>query len=284
MLRRIVVAALLLGPGGSQLHAQETVFTVTTESANVYGYPSTGGIVIGTVPRGTTFEVMRNLGSWVRIPWPDAPDGVGYLHVSWGTISPSGNADGTGIGPAAAVRLPPESTRSTTGRSGAQQRVSTASPAAVLLPSHVVGVGARMGSNTLGFGATGRAWSRRRFGVQVEISRSTHTSGVVPEHPTTMQVASSVIYSMSSFVTDTMWVRPYLGSGAGIYRSTRNPLTPGVSNASDSSVGYQAFGGAEFTWANLPQFALSADVRQQWAPAPFGGGIGCSLSLHWYVK
>jgi hypothetical protein len=61
-----------------------------------------------------------------------------------------------------------------------------------------------------------------------------------------------------------------------------------VSNAVDKGLGYQAFGGAEFTFANLPQLALSADLRHEWAPSPFAGfetgGLGLALSAHWYVK
>jgi hypothetical protein len=36
------------------------------------------------VARGRTLLVTRQLGSWVKVSWPEAEDGAGYLHVSWG--------------------------------------------------------------------------------------------------------------------------------------------------------------------------------------------------------
>src|SRR5437867_11203948 len=64
------------------LFAQTPVFTVQAASADVYKAPSTGSVVIGHAPRGTTLPVTRELGSWVKVSWPRAEDGVGYVHVS----------------------------------------------------------------------------------------------------------------------------------------------------------------------------------------------------------
>jgi hypothetical protein len=72
-----------------------------------------------------------------------------------------------------------------------------------------------------------------------------------------------------------------------LYRSTLRNTFDGAVTV-DSSVGSHVFGGAEFTWANVPQFTVSADVRQRWAPPTFTGfelgGRGVSLSAHWYLK
>src|SRR5262249_23057700 len=76
----------------SWVHGQTTQFTVTAESADIHMTPSTGSIVIGHASRGTVFDVTRELGSWVRIPWPSGPEGSGYVHVSWGTIAHGGTA------------------------------------------------------------------------------------------------------------------------------------------------------------------------------------------------
>ncbi len=42
------------------------------------------------------------------------------------------------------------------------------------------------------------------------------------------------------------------------------------------------------TFAAVPQLALSADLGYHWAGAPFAGielgGLGASLSGHWYVR
>src|SRR5262245_52562078 len=68
------------------LHAQAPVFTVQAVSADVYKAPSTGSPIIGHVPRGTALPVTRELGSWVKVSWPRGEDGVGYVHVSMGTL------------------------------------------------------------------------------------------------------------------------------------------------------------------------------------------------------
>jgi len=56
----------------------------------------------------------------------------------------------------------------------------------------------------------------------------------------------------------------------------------------ESVVGFRGFGGAEVTIPNLPRFAVSADVGYHWTEQPFAGfelgGLGFSISGHWYVK
>ena len=82
-------------------------------------------------------------------------------------------------------------------------------------------------------------------------------------------------------------MRPYVGGGMSIFRSSL-VSTSGASMVDDTTRGYQAFGGAEFTFATLPQVAVSADLRQTWADTPFSGfdsgGLGLALAAHWYVK
>ena len=55
----------------------------------------------------------------------------------------------------------------------------------------------------------------------------------------------------------------------------------------DNSLGFQAFGGSEFTFASMPRFAVSADLGYNRFPTPFAGvsfgGLGVSFSGHWYV-
>ena len=254
--------------------AQTTLFTITTASADVHRGPSTGSAVIGQAPRGRTFEVMRNLGSWVRVEWPDERDGVAYLHVTWGTMS-GGDPDGIDAAAADDSTLPDTDTAQ-----GSQTPVVT-------VPSHVIGLGGRTGSPALGFAITGRAWTHGRYGIQIEAGKSTHASAAAPGRLSTLQVSPSLIYSLPNLVTNYFWLRPYVGGGASVYRSTLGP-TPGAPAAVNQSLGYQAFGGAELTWAGLLQFALSADLRQQWAPTTFSGfesgGFGVSLSAHWYIK
>jgi len=158
----------------------------------------------------------------------------------------------------------------------------------ISLPSHVIGLGGRMGTRAIGIGATARAWARGPLGVQIEAGQSTYTSAVAPdEQLRSMQLAPSLMYSPPNLVTYAIWARPYIGAGITLYRSTLRS-TLGGPVAVDNSFGSQVFGGAELTWANLPQFALSADFREQWALPTFTGfelgGRGVSLSAHWYLK
>ena len=88
MVRRIAAVVLALTLNPALVRAQDTVLTVTVPSADVYKGPSTVTPVIGHVSRGTVLPVSRNLGSWVKIAWPDAPDGVGYVHVTMGRLGP----------------------------------------------------------------------------------------------------------------------------------------------------------------------------------------------------
>jgi hypothetical protein len=59
-------------------------------------------------------------------------------------------------------------------------------------------------------------------------------------------------------------------------------------SVSDDRLGFQAFGGGEMTIAGLQKFALSADVNYRWSRAPIAGidlgGVGVSVSGHWYIR
>ena len=89
MIRHFAAIALVLCVTQVPLYAQaqDAHFTVTNTTANVHKSPSTGAPVIGKATSGEVFTVTRELGSWVKISWPAAEDGVGYLHVSWGRLS-----------------------------------------------------------------------------------------------------------------------------------------------------------------------------------------------------
>lgn len=275
-----VVVALIIS--GSPVHAQDTRFVVTTTSAEVHKAPSTASAVIGKAPRGQTFEVIRELGSWVSVSWPEADGGVGYLHMTWGTIS-----HGAAVQAAGAARTESESS-ATSVQVGQVPSARTVSQPAPSLPSHLIGLGARIGAGSTGFAATGRAWTHGPLGMQIEAGQSTFTSAVGSQQLRSLQLAPSVVYSPPrDVVTNAIWVRPYVGAGVNLYRSTLKGVL-GVPDQVQTGLGSQVFGGAEFTSANLPQLALSADLRQQWAPAPFTGfelgGIGFSISAHWYVR
>ena len=315
--RYAAAIAVLVVMGTSPAYAQDTHFVVMTTSADIHKAPSTGSAVIGKAARGKTFEVRRELGSWVSVSWPDAEDGVAYLHVAWGRLShgaavqttavqsgavqagggqaplsPATGAAQSAARPLSAAVPATESEPFARDVQSAQPpRTSTLSPSGLRLPSHVVGFGGRIGMREMGFAATGRAWTHGPLGLQIEAGQSTYTPGAVTGQLRSMQLAPSVIFSLPDLVTNALWVRPYAGGGINLHRATLRSAFGGA-NEVEQVIGSHIIGGAEFTSANVPQFAVSADLRQQWAPTIFSdtftdfdlGGFGVAFSAHWYVK
>jgi hypothetical protein len=298
MIRRAAVVAVFVCLSQSWLYAQGPTMTVNAASADVYKSPSTGSPVIGRAPRGAVLQVTRELGSWVKVPWPDAQDGVGYIHVSAGLIARGSTpaayraAGGTSIRPApesaasAATSVQAQVERTAAGIQPAPMRPVFVTPA-----THVVGLGGRIGgpSSKLGFGAGARAWRRNRLGLQLEVSRYALISSATPGRLTSIEFEPSFLYSLPDRVGDYLWLRPYVGSGVSLRRQTFNPGTRGTGvSTSDRGLGLKAFGGAEMTFASVPQFALSADVGYKHLRTPVAGfdlgGLGVSVSGHWYVK
>jgi hypothetical protein len=281
-----VAVAVCLIP--AWLSAQSTTFTVTTASADVHKGPSTGSVVVGHAPRGAVLKVTRELGSWVKVWWPDTQDSAGYVHVTWGSIA----------------RNVPESKRPAEIRSGAPARAAADSPGAVeprpveqpaimrevyVTPAtHGLGLGGLMGGSPLGFGASVRAWRPDRLGVQLDVSRGAVSGAGTLERVTSIQFEPSLLYSLPDRVTDNVWLRPYIGSGATLRHHSVSNGTPGVDSVSGNGFGLQAFGGTELTFAGAPQFAVSADLSYHWFKTPVAGfdlgGLGVSVLGHWYVR
>ena len=283
-----VAVVMLLSP--AWLLAERTTMTITTESANVHKAPSTGSAIIGRAARGAVLTVTRELGSWVKVSWPAAPDGAGYVHVSWGSMAHGALPDAKRAAAIAPARAPePALSAATAAPADNARTVDQPAPMRAVYVSpatHGVGVGARMAASPIGFGITARGWRRNRLGMQLDASRYASTS-LTTARVTAIQIAPSLLYSLPDRVTDYLWLRPYVGSGAMLHRSS-NTATPGGVPVSASGFGLQAFGGGEVTFAGAPQFALSADLGYRWyrtAPAAFdGGGLGVSVLGHWYVK
>ncbi len=297
MIRLAAAVAIAVCVSPAWLNAQTTVLTVNTASADIYKSPSTGSPIVGHTPRGTVLAVTRELGSWVKVSWP-GPQDVGYVHVSMGSLGRGVSTDADPVASPAA-RPAPE-TVSLTPAAIRVERPAPYDPPAPMRPvfvtpaTHLIGLGGRVGStrmggSTLGFGATARAWSRDKFGMQIDMSRSTLTSVEAAGRVTSLQFEPSVLYRLPDHVADYLWVRPYLGSGINLRRQTLSHATPGAgSSVSENKFGLQAFGGGELTFAGVPKFALSVDLGYHWVRTSFAGvdlgGPGVSVSGHWYVK
>jgi hypothetical protein len=246
----------------------------------------------------------------VKVPWPSASDGIGYVHISNGTVS-------TGAEPARPAQAPtkptaqrgttPPTTTTTTARRGATparpeprpEPAARPDPAPVPVGSsvrpvyvtpaiHQIGVGAQAGMSAIGVGGSARGWRRNRFGGQLTVTGSTITSSVTPDEMTTVQFAPSVLYVLPDRITDYLWVRPYLGTGVHFNHSTLSSATPGAETPSSNNLGFQAFGGGEMTFATVPQLALSADLSYRSTGTPFEGfepsHWAFGISAHWYLK
>lgn len=294
MIRHAAALAVVLCLVPAWAGAQSPVLTVKVDSANVHKGPSTGSPVIGRAPRGASLEVTRNLGDWVKVAWASAPDAVGYVHLSAGTLGPHPSAPA----PAAAA------TRTTARAAFTPRQVPASTPAArpadapplaahdhvaqtqsslyIAPPRHFVGLGGRVNGATLGYGGSARAWSRNRLGLQLDVSRYALTSTTMPGRVTSVHFGPSVLYSLPDRVSDYFWLRPYVGGGLSLTRSSQTGFE------STSKTGLQAFGGAEVTFASMPRFALSADAGYRQSRTPFDGfeigGVNFSIAGHWYVR
>ena len=287
MIRRASAVAIALVLNVTPLFGQATgaavaELTIKATAADVHKYPSVASPVIGTARTGMVLDVTRNLGSWVEVPWPNTEAGVAFLHVNTGTLARRTTSAAPNEARAAIAQIRDvEAACMAAGDPGARVRVASGTTASdratyVSLPPRRIGVGASMNSSTVRFGVTARTWLDNRLGVQFYASRPQIESPDGQSIPAT-QFAPSVLYSLPDGVTNSVWLRPYVGAGPRLYRANL-----------ESGLGYEAFGGAEATLSSMPQFAISADLGYRWSRPSLSGfqprQIGFSLSGHWYVK
>lgn len=297
MIRHAAAVAFLIALSPQLASAQDAVLTVTAPSADVYKAPSTGSPVLGRVPHGATLGVTRELGSWVRIPWTAAPEGSAYVHVSFGTVThpAAGTAQpSAGAEPPRSARVEsrlstPQPTSYRGGSAVALEQPALVRPVFITPSTHVLGVGGRMSGAALGFGGSARRWQRHKVGVQLDVTRATVADATSAGRVTALHVEPGVLYSLPDRVTDSVWLRPYVGSGLNITRQQLTSTTPGLSpSVADTSAGLRVFGGSELTFAGAPQLAIGVEAGYHRARAPFAGidagGPGLALSAHWYVK
>jgi hypothetical protein len=300
MTRQIATAALVLWLVPSSLFAQTAPdttslhFVVDTTSANVHNSPSVAAAVVGRVPRGRSLEILRELGDWVKVTWPETRDGFGYVHVSMGRIMngrgvarPSNNPGSASTGSGSRATWSPWPSTPPAADNVVASPAEPTRTVYIAPPTHFVGIGGRMSGSTLGFGVTGRAWSRGPLGGQVDLSRIAQTTPGLPGRVTSIQFSPSVLYGFADFVTDSVWLRPYVGGGGTLHRHTMSGLTPETS-ITENKFSFQGFGGAELTLPSVPRFAVSIDAGYDWAKTPFDGfdvgGMGFSISGRWYFK
>ena len=297
MVRRMAAVVLALALSPTPVHAQDTALTVTVPSADVHKGPSTVTPVIGHVSRGTALPVSRNLGSWVKVAWPDAADGVGYVHVTMGRLgSPSADAPAatmsprTSSAPASATSAPASAppTIPLATRRPVSERMAVRGELNGTPITHIFGVGGLVGSRS-SFGATARAWRNDHLGIQLAFARDAMTSDVAAGRVTSIRVEPGVVYALFDRVTGYVWFRPYVGSVLSFRHQTlKVPAPAAMEPMSDNGVGFRVFGGSELTFAGLQRFGLSAELGYRRLPAPFpefeADRLSVSIAGHWYIK
>ena len=304
MVRRMAAVVLALTLNPTSVRAQDgVVLTVTVTSADVHQGPSTVTPVVGHVSRGTVLPVARNLGSWARVDWPAAPEGVGYVHVTMGRLGPSRPGAPTSVAPR---------TLSATGSANGAPASATAAPAATMTTSapvsrttagermavrgelsdtpitHIFGVGGLIGPMN-SVGATARAWHTDHLGIQFAFARDAMTSNAVPGRVTSMRLEPGVVYGLFDHVSDYVWIRPYVGSALSFRHQTLKVAAPaGTVAASDNGMGYRVFGGSELTFAGVPRLGVSAELGYRRWSSPFpefeADRFTVSVAGHWYIK
>jgi len=291
MIRPIAAIVLALTLTPAVLHAQDVVFTVTAASADVHTGPSTATPVVGHASRGMVLPVARDLGSWARVPWPGAPDGIGYLHMTMGRVATRNtNAPATSSAAprpsSAASPIMAPSTESAAPRPHSEERVGVSGPQGVTTISHVLGVGGLIAPmNT--FGASGRAWHDDRLGVELRITRNAMTSEAAAGRMTSLAFEPRLVYAVFDHVSDYVWVRPYVGAGLGFSRHRlSSPET--IASASNNDVGFGVFGGTELTFASVTRVGVSVELGYRPASMPFPGfevdRFNVAIAGHWYIK
>lgn len=289
----LLLFALCASPWAAQ--AQDPTFVVTAASADVHRSPSLGSPVIGRAARGDALAVARDVGDWVKVAWPDDPAGAGYVRLTLGrrAMPPAAPAAQAAAAPAAAAGMalqrtaPAEPAANLPDPAAREFEGHGVLPAYVARPSHAAGVGALMHGPSLGFGASARAWSRDRIGLQLQVARHTRDAPFDARQITSTQIAPSLLVSVANVFTDYVWFRPYVGAGLSVYRSSLTTPVAGAS-ASNSRLGAQFFGGAELTFAAASQIGLSLDYGYRRIEPPFAGfdldPMMLGISAHWYLK
>ena len=287
---RSAAAALVVCLSPAAAFAQDATITVTASSADVYKSPSTGSPVIGHAARGTQLPVTRELGSWVRVTWPSAPEGIGFVHVSMGRVANARPPEEVRAAAGDAVKAIPEKTAAlapaTASSATVANRQALSRPRAATPVPHLLGIGgAMMAASPVGFGVTARAWRWNRLGLRLDLSRQ--SDGIsAGTRASSLQFEPSALVLLNDFITNYVWFRPYAGGGVGVRHQTfTTGLTGASTSTSDNSMGYQLFGGTEVTVANAPQLAISADlIYRSHEETLDAGGVGVGLSAHWYFR
>lgn len=269
----LVVAALAVLPA---VAAAQQTFTITAPAAVVRSEPRLSSPVVREVPRGTVLTVVGTRGEWVAVSMDDT-DGSrrsGFVGATLGTLS--------GGAPLAS-----------------QEGQPSPFAAPMAWAPRTIGVGGHVGGFTFGAGVNARLWTSGRVGLQFGFSRfsigdsSSFGGATYSSSVSVNQFAPVVLVRFGEpEADDDVVIRPYAGGGINVFRTTVSAggSVPGLSfntSESETNFGFQALGGAEIGFRNVPRLTISGDLGYYSTGTSFGvqlGGFAYGFSLHWYLK
>jgi len=111
------------------------------------------------------------------------------------------------------------------------------------------------------------------------------------------EIPLSALYTITHIDTDSVYIRPYVGGGVGLYRYPEGSsllgwsandwakcINDGECNVTGSTkISGQGFGGAEFTFKSAPRLSLGAEIGH-WRVGYGGYETAARFNIHFYVK
>ena len=155
------------------------------------------------------------------------------------------------------------------------------------------GVGVQAGGFHLGVGATARYWSSNKMGFELGFSRYSLGYKVpgISASFSVYQIEPSVLYAFSKGdASSSVSLRPYVGGGVSIFRSSTNVSISGFGSDGSSSTdfGGQGFGGIELGFSKAPRLAISGDVGYYSTKTLIArtslGGIAFRMAIYYFIK
>jgi hypothetical protein len=158
---------------------------------------------------------------------------------------------------------------------------------------HQFGVGGSITASTRGAAGDVRYWFNDHLGVNMTAGwyRSYYET-TTGERPSTIHASPSVIYMFGKpNYTREVDIRPFIGGGAS-YLHARRPIvstTGNILTTESSGTGMHAFGGAEISFKDAEQIALSAELIYYRLPVRIASrssldGLNYLVAVHFYLK
>jgi hypothetical protein len=151
---------------------------------------------------------------------------------------------------------------------------------------HQLGVGVRTGGYAFdGIGATVRSWFQPHLGVQIGVSHYGYGDFFGFSYSST-QFTPAVLYQFAPIkVNAPMMLRPYVGGGVSIIRSSFSYLN----NIDTTDTAGLVLGGVEIFFDRVPRLGVSGELEFSPSASPYRlvgsvGGPGFVGMAHWYFR